>query len=176
VPASVWVVWVKSEQGAVPTSGQIPTGCGELSVDARGAEHCELVTVLRVPEAVVLELRRHVRDHAQAGPLFHQPNGEALLRRDRFYDLAWRPALLGASLSSHQYKFHALRHFAASSMLAEGVGIPAAAAHLGHSPAMLLSTYAHFLVDDADVPALALDRALSGGLVPALRPVEGLEG
>ena len=62
-------------------------------------------------------------------------------------------------------------------MLGEGVGITAAAGHLGHTPAMLLSTYAHWLPDDLDVPALALDRALGrNGLVPLLRPAEGSEG
>ena len=71
---------------------------------------------------------------------------------------------------------HSLRYFAASGMLAEGVGIMAVAGHLGHSPAMLLSTYSHWMPENLDVPALALDRALSGGLVPALRPAEGLEG
>jgi hypothetical protein len=61
-------------------------------------------------------------------------------------------------------------------MLAEGVGITAAAGHLGHSPAMLLSTYSHWMPEDLEVPALALDRALGGGFVPQSRPAKGHEG
>ena len=41
--------------------------------------------------------------------------------------------------------FHGLRHTAAILMLTSGVDVKTAAARLGHNPALLLSTYAHFV-------------------------------
>jgi hypothetical protein len=49
----------------------------------------------------------------------------APLRRDYLYAQAWRHALIGACLEADRFKFHSLRHFAASSMLAEGAAITA---------------------------------------------------
>jgi integrase len=83
-----------------------------------------------------------------------------MLRRDQFYASAWRPALVGAGLTSDRYVFHSLRHFAASSMLAEGVNPMAVAGHLGDTLETLQRVYAHWLRDDRDVPADALDRIL----------------
>jgi len=40
---------------------------------------------------------------------------------------------------------------------------------------MLHRTYAHWMADDRDVPADALDRMLAGALVPSLRPQDGIE-
>jgi integrase len=68
--------------------------------------------------------------------------------------------LLGAGLASDRYVFHSLRHFAASSMLAEGVNPMAVAGHLGDTLETLQRVYAHWMRDDRDVPADALDRIL----------------
>jgi integrase len=57
--------------------------------------------------------------------------------------------------------FHGLRHFAASSMLAEGVPVPAVAGHLGDTVETISRVYAHWLRDDRDVPADALDLLLA---------------
>jgi integrase len=46
--------------------------------------------------------------------------------------------------------FHSLRHYAASRFLSHGVSVKATAQILGHSPAELLRTYAHFVADDED--------------------------
>jgi integrase len=125
---------------------------------------------IRVPGAVALELRRHVREHQGAGLLFRGVGGTPHLRRDQFYRSAWRPALVGAGLAPDRFVFHSLRHFCASSMLAEGVNPMAVAGHLGDTLETLQRTYSHWLRDDLDVPAEALDRIL---FVPALRPKEG---
>jgi integrase len=114
---------------------------------------------IRVPGAVALELRRHFRDHRDDGLLFQGMRG-ALLRRDQFYRSAWRPALVGAGLGPDRFVFHSLRHFAASSMLAEGVNPMAVAGHLGDTLETLQRVYAHWTRDDRDVPADALDRIL----------------
>lgn len=119
----------------------------------------EKVRTIRVPGAVALELRRHLRDHDADGLLFRGGRG-AELRRDQFYASAWRPALAGAGLPSDRFVFHSLRHFCASSMLAEGVNPMAVAGHLGDTLETLQRVYAHWMRDDRDVPAAALDRIL----------------
>lgn len=113
---------------------------------------------IRVPSAVAVELRRHLRARPK-GLLFRGVRGAAMLRRDQFYASAWKPALAEAGLAG-RFVFHSLRHFAASSMLAEGVNPMAVAGHLGDSLETLQRTYAHWLRDDRDVPADALDRIL----------------
>ena len=56
--------------------------------------------------------------------------------------------------------FHTLRHFCASSMLAEGVNPMAVAGHLGDTLETLQRVYSHWMRDDRDVPATALDGIL----------------
>jgi integrase len=41
--------------------------------------------------------------------------------------------------------FHGLRHSNAIALLTSGVDVKTAAARLGHNPALLLNTYAHFV-------------------------------
>jgi integrase len=119
----------------------------------------EKVRSIRIPAAVALELRRHLREHAASGLLFSGRRG-ADLRRDQFYRSAWHQALEGAGLESDRFVFHSLRHFCASSMLAEGVNPMAVAGHLGDTLETLQRVYAHWMRDDRDVPADALDRIL----------------
>ena len=57
--------------------------------------------------------------------------------------------------------FHALRHFCASSLLAEGAPLTAVAGHLGDTVETVSRTYVHWLRDDRDVPAHVLDRVLA---------------
>jgi integrase len=57
--------------------------------------------------------------------------------------------------------FHSLRHWCASSMLAEGAPITAVAGHLVDTVETVSRTYAHWLRDDRDVPAAMLDRLLA---------------
>ena len=84
---------------------------------------------------------------------------DADMRWDQFYASAWRPALKAAGLEG-RFVFHSLRHFCASSMLAEGAPITAVAGHLGDTVETVTKTYAHWLRDDRDVPASVLDRLL----------------
>jgi len=62
-----------------------------------------------------------------------------------------------------QVTFHALRHFAATTLAAQGVGVRTIAGRLGHAnPGITLRTYAHFL-DTADRDAAdAIGKALDG--------------
>ena len=119
----------------------------------------EKARTIKVPSAVALELRRHVREHPDDGLLFRGGRG-AEMRRDYFYASAWKPALRAAGLAEDAFVFHSLRHFCASSMLAEGVNPMAVAGHLGDTLETLQRVYAHWMRDDRDVPADALERIL----------------
>lgn len=127
-----------------------------------------------------LELRRHLRDHGpfeplagtEGGLLFRGGRG-APTRRDQFYDVVWHPALRAGGLVASAvddagrmvevmpFTFHSLRHWCASSLLAEGAPITAVAGYLGDTVETVSRTYAHWLRDDRDVPAVVLDRLLA---------------
>lgn len=118
-----------------------------------------------VPMLVAVELRRHLRDHQGGGLLFRGVRGTPMMRRDQFYDSAWRPALRGAGLAGDRFVFHSLRHFCASSLLAEGAPLTAVAGHLGDTVDTVSRTYVHWLRDDREVPAAVLDRVLAPGVL-----------
>jgi integrase len=75
-------------------------------------------------------------------PLFTGARG-GTLRRDDFYERAWRPALEATGLDPRRYKFHSARHFAVSNMLARGVNPVEVAAYLGDAPETILAVYSH---------------------------------
>jgi integrase len=110
---------------------------------------------------VAVELRRHLREHQAEGILFRGVRGADMLRRDQFYASAWRPALRAAGLAEDRFVFHSLRHWCASTLLAEGAPITAVAGHLGDTIETVTRTYVHWLRDDRDVPAAVLDRLLA---------------
>jgi len=66
-----------------------------------------------------------------------------------------------AGLDERRFHFHSLRHFCASTSLAEGASLTAVAGHLGDTVAEVARTYVHWLRDDRDVPASVLDRVLA---------------
>ena len=136
----------------------------------------EKVRTVQLPSAVVDELRRHLDEHQGKGMLFRggRSKGEAI-RRDAFYVQGWRPALEGAGFSVKRFKFHSLRHWPASSMLAEGLPVTAVAAHIGDTVETLLTVYAHWLRDADSVPVDVLDRLLSNGAAPAMPPQSVLQ-
>ncbi len=114
-----------------------------------------------MPGVVATELRRHLRDHQPEGLLFRGLRGAPMLRRDQFYASTWTPALVGAGLAADRFKFHSLRHFCASTLLAEGAPLSAVAGHLGDTVETVSRTYVHWLRDDRNVPAAVLDRVLA---------------
>ena len=139
---------------------------GELVLTTPKAEKIRTIVV---PGVVAVELRRHLRDHQSDGLLFRGLRGTPMMRRDQFYGSAWHPALRAAGLAnvdelgaeSFRFVFHSLRHFCASSLLAEGAPITAVAGHLGDTVETVSRTYAHWLRDDREVPSEVLDRVLA---------------
>ncbi len=53
-------------------------------------------------------------------------------------------------------RFHDIRHFTASNLLANNVPVPLAAKRLGFTPRVLFNTYAHVVEDDADRAAAGI--------------------
>lgn len=121
----------------------------------------EKTRTIIVPGLVAVELRRHLRDHESDGLLFRGKRGAEMLRRDQFYASGWKPALRGAGLGDDRFVFHSLRHFCASSLLAEGAPVTAVAGHLGDTVETVSRTYLHWLRDDREVPADVLDRVFA---------------
>jgi integrase len=119
----------------------------------------ERTRTIAVPAAVSTELARHIEKYRADELLFHGGRG-ALQRRDEFYRAAWRPALVAAGLRADRFVFHSLRHFCASSLLAEGAPLAAVAGHLGDTVETVSRTYVHWLRDDRGVPAEVLARIL----------------
>lgn len=97
---------------------------------------------------VALEgLAQHIERFStgEGGLVVHE--GGRPMRRQRFGQV-WRSLRKRADLPAA--RFHDCRHTFASTLLSGGVPIPAAAEYLGHSPAVLLRTYAHLLPADHD--------------------------
>lgn len=153
------------EAGALLVDRQLQRVGGELRFTAPKREKRRTVAL---PSWARIELRRHLREHGPFWPLdgpgddglLFRGGRDAAMRRDQFYDAAWRPALTAAGLDGC-YRFHSLRHWCASSLLAEGAPITAVAGHLGDTVETVSRTYAHWLRDDRDVPAMVLDRLLA---------------
>ena len=59
------------------------------------------------------------------------------------------------------FRFHDLRHYAATEMIAAGVNLPTVAARLGHADSSLtLRVYAHDTVEQAKAAATSLEAGL----------------
>jgi integrase len=143
---------------------------GELILLTPKAEKARTIIV---PGVVAVELRRHLRDHHGDGLIFRGRRGTPAMRRDQFYASAWRPALRAAGLPEDRFTFHALRHFCASNLLAEGAPLTAVAGYLGDTVETVNRTYAHWLRDDEAVPAAVLDRVLAPAAEDSLRTAGG---
>jgi integrase len=70
----------------------------------------------------------------------------------------WTRTREAANLST---RFHDCRHFYASTLLSQGVPVAATADYLGHSPAVLLATYAHLIPEDHDRARGAVEAAFN---------------
>ena len=149
---------VQLDRRLVTVDRQLQRVDGALVLTTPKAEKTRTIVV---PGMVAFELRRHLRDHGGGEVLFGGRRGTPMMRRDQFYASAWRPALAGAGLAEDRFKFHALRHFCASTLLAEGAPLSAVAGHLGDTVETVSRVYLHWLRDDRDVPAEVLDRVLA---------------
>lgn len=114
------------------------------------------VRTVPLADSTVKVLARHVERFgvAEGGFMFHR-NGRPL-RRNRAAD-AFRATTAAAGVTARGW--HDLRHHAASVLIAQGLGVTAVAATLGHSPAECLRTYAGWWPSEGDAIRAAVERA-----------------
>jgi integrase len=112
--------------------------------------------VLRALAAHRLAFPPYVSDDDLSGLLFTGPRGGPL-RYDVFAIKVFRPAAEAAGLAG--LTPHGLRHSAGSTMLHHGVPPATVGRVLGHSVAVLLSTYAHALPSGDDLARRAMEQA-----------------
>jgi integrase len=112
--------------------------------------------VLRALAAHRLAFPPYVSDDDLSGLLFTGPRGGPL-RYDVFAIKVFRPAVEAAGLAG--LTPHGLRHHAGSTMLHHGVPPATVARVLGHSVAVLLSTYAHALPSGDDLARRAMEQS-----------------
>jgi integrase len=68
--------------------------------------------------------------------------------------------------TDREHGMHALRHYYASVLLADGVSIKELAAYLGHAdPGFTLRVYAHMLPGSHDRAIKAIDRRMGGAFL-----------
>ena len=95
-----------------------------------------------------------------AGPVFITTNGN-FIGKSNLIRQVHRPLLRQAGLPI--YKFHALRHTRASTLLARGRNIREVAERLGHSnPELTLRVYAHLMPGAGKETARVLDLMFGG--------------
>lgn len=128
-----------------------------------------------MPPHVAGLLRAYLAKHHRPNPddlVFTVATGAAL-KTTMFHETMWGPLLALAGLASgERYHFHALRHFAASFMIENGLALPDMAALLGHAKFdMTLQVYAH--------PVVGVRRrhdaidAMAAGFLAAPATIEG---
>jgi integrase len=106
-----------------------------------------------MPPHVVVLCRKWMAKHYQENDLGVVFAGErkTVVTQQNFHTLCWVPLLksVGLYTKGDIYHFHALRHFAASWMIENGMPLTDVAALLGHSKFdMTLQVYAHPMRDD----------------------------
>jgi integrase len=115
---------------------------------------------VQVPASVLEELREHLDAHVDddaAALLFTTPS-RTPVRISNWRHKVWQPAADELGLPAWATPY-VLRHTAASLMAQRGVPVSAAAAALGHDPAIFLRTYAHLYPGDPRAVADAMDLA-----------------
>jgi integrase len=143
---------------------------GRLIVERAMAEHrgqllerdtkTHRARVVQVPSSVLVEVRDHLDAHVEDDPmalLFTTPS-RTPVRISNWRHKVWQPAADEIGLPKWATPY-VLRHTAASLMAQRGVPVSAAAAALGHDPAIFLRTYAHLYPEDLRAVADAMDRA-----------------
>lgn len=116
----------------------------------------------------------HADGQPFTAPLLMTGEGGRLYSGDLFNKVVWQGAFRSAELTYRKRAdgVHALRHFFASVLLAQGVSIKELAAYLGHSdPGFTLGTYTHLVLSSYERARAAVD----GVFGPSPSSSHGLE-
>lgn len=153
---------------------------GRLTIEAGLSEHrgqllergtkTHRARIVEVPASVLAELLEHIERQSIHDPdplLFTTLSGDPV-RLSNWRHRVWNPAAKKLNFPKWATPY-ALRHTAASLLAQRGVPVSAAAASLGHDPAIFLRTYAHLYPGDLRSVADAMDRARAGSLDGPLR-------
>jgi integrase len=119
-----------------------------------------------LPDVVLSELAAHLAEYPAVNErgLVFTDDKEAPISRTRFNADVWRPAV-AASTAPARTGFHALRHYYASLLIAEGASVKIVQARLGHASAKeTLNTYAHLWPESEDHTRSAVDRVLGAAV------------
>lgn len=126
----------------------------------------------KVPVAAFVTdaIAEHIAEHGTGpGGLILHHRGVAVRRAQ--FGTQWRKTREAVGLET---RFHDCRHFYASTLLSRGVPVAAAAEYLGHSVAVLLSTYAHLIPEDHDRARNAIEAAFNDRSEPGEEPIQEL--
>jgi integrase len=127
---------------------------------------------VHLPDELVTVLAQHVERVGTGGWLFPGEDGNPLHQNSAGYH--WRRARAAAGLPT--LRFHDLRHFYASGLIAAGCDVVTVQRALGHASATVtLSTYAHLWPSAEDRTRSAAAGLMAAALCPAdsLRTQEG---
>jgi integrase len=113
--------------------------------------------IIVLPEQARNVLQEHVAANACNPWIFTTGKGNTL-PSTHFLRGYWHPLLKKAAIPYRN--FHTCRHTVASTLLGQGLPIPAIARYLGHTPQTLMRTYAHWLPSQMDMVAAAMNHLL----------------
>jgi integrase len=119
------------------------------------------VRTIPLPLIVVDSIAAHLAEYEPGDlrTIFSGDRGEPL-RRNRFSERVWRPAVARAGLRPGT-RFHDLRHYYASLLIRYGESVETVQARLGHASATeTLDTYAHLWPHSEDRTCEAVDSML----------------
>jgi integrase len=113
---------------------------------------------------VLAAISAHLRLHGIGpGEAVMSNVGGRLMRRNAFGDV-WRAAVKAAGLPAGT-RYHALRHFYASALIAANLNPKVIQSRLGHATiAETMDTYGHLFPDSEDLGCGAVESALAGAL------------
>jgi integrase len=117
------------------------------------------IRTIKLPNIALEALVRHRESNGGSGWLFATRNGNPV-DASNFIHRPWKRLLRKAGLPENT-KFHALRHGAASIMLAKNTPLPVVSRMLGHAnPNITATIYAHVIQGMEGMAAGAMDEAL----------------
>lgn len=131
------------------------------------------VRTVPLPQGVVDALAAHVQAFPPGdGGVLFPATGKGLLRRSRFHEGTWAPAVKAAGLPVGT-RPHDLRHFYASLLIRHGESVKTVQDRLGHASAVeTLQTYSHLWPDSEDRTREAVDGVLFQDHADSLRTAD----